>query len=66
MGIIANLAGEASEEAGGKALLKYVLLFLPTWVIWADIKDFTNYYYNEDLSQKCTFLDSCLVDFVYQ
>ncbi|KAF6062822.1 Bacterial low temperature requirement A protein (LtrA) family protein [Candida albicans] len=52
VGIIANLAGEASEEAGGKALLKYVLLFLPTWVIWADIKDFTNYYYNEDLSQK--------------
>lgn len=52
VGIIANLAGEASEEVGGKALLKYVLLFLPTWVIWADIKDFTNYYYNEDLSQK--------------
>ncbi|KAL6453334.1 hypothetical protein SBY92_004901 [Candida maltosa Xu316] len=52
VGIIANLAGEASEEASGKALLKYVLLFLPTWVVWADIKDFTNYYYNEDLSQK--------------
>ncbi|RCK60545.1 hypothetical protein Cantr_08087 [Candida viswanathii] len=52
VGIIANLAGEASESAGGLALLKYVLFFLPTWVVWADIKDFTNYYYNEDLSQK--------------
>lgn len=52
VGIIANLAGEASENASGIALLKYVLFFLPTWVVWADIKDFTNYYYNEDLSQK--------------
>ncbi|RCK63551.1 hypothetical protein Cantr_10033 [Candida viswanathii] len=52
VGIIANLAGEASESASGLALLKYVLFFLPTWVVWADIKDFTNYYYNEDLSQK--------------
>ena len=30
----------------------YVLLFVPAWVVWADIKDFTNYYYTEDLSQK--------------
>ncbi|KAI5965505.1 hypothetical protein KGF57_000771 [Candida theae] len=52
VGLIANLAGEASEEASGLALLKYVLFFLPLWVVWADIKDFTNYYYNEDLSQK--------------
>ncbi|KAI5969272.1 hypothetical protein CANMA_001719 [Candida margitis] len=52
VGLIANLAGEASEEASGLALLKYVLFFLPMWVVWADIKDFTNYYYNEDLSQK--------------
>lgn len=52
VGLIANLAGEASEDASGLALLKYVLFFLPMWVVWADIKDFTNYYYNEDLSQK--------------
>lgn len=52
VGLIANLAGEASEDASGLALLKYVLFFLPIWVVWADIKDFTNYYYNEDLSQK--------------
>lgn len=52
VGIIANLAGDASEHASGAALLKYILLFIPAWVVWADIKDFTNYYYNEDLSQK--------------
>ncbi|CAH2351357.1 hypothetical protein CLIB1423_03S04478 [[Candida] railenensis] len=52
VGIIANLAGTASENASGAALLKYVLTFVPAWTVWADIKDFTNYYYNEDLSQK--------------
>jgi low temperature requirement protein LtrA len=52
VGIIANLAGQASEAASGIALLKYVLFFVPAWTVWADIKDFSNYYYNEDLSQK--------------
>ncbi|KAI5963770.1 uncharacterized protein KGF55_002650 [Candida pseudojiufengensis] len=52
VGLIANLAGEATEEANGLALLKYFLFFMPIWTVWADIKDFTNYYYNEDLSQK--------------
>mmetsp|Transcript_6669 Transcript_6669/g.8447 ORF Transcript_6669/g.8447 Transcript_6669/m.8447 type:complete len:508 (-) Transcript_6669:388-1911(-) len=52
VGIISNLAGHATENASGGALLKYILLFIPAWVVWADIKDFTNYYYNEDLSQK--------------
>lgn len=52
MGIIANVASEASDNAGWAALLKYFLVFIPYWFVWADIKDFTNYYYNEDLSQK--------------
>ncbi|CAH2350842.1 hypothetical protein CLIB1423_02S06392 [[Candida] railenensis] len=52
VGIIANLAGDASENAGGAALLKYILLFIPAWTVWADIKDATNFYYNGDLSQK--------------
>lgn len=56
VGIIANLAGDASEHASGAALLKYILLFIPAWVVWADIKDFTNYYYNGDLSQKLYIL----------
>ncbi|KAI0464171.1 hypothetical protein LJB42_001774 [Komagataella kurtzmanii] len=56
VGIIANLAGSACEEATMGALLKYALLFIPAWVVWSDIKDFTNYYYNEDLSQKLYIL----------
>lgn len=56
VGVIARLAGDASEEASGAALLKYVMLFIPAWTVWSDIKDFTNYYYNGDLSQKLYIL----------
>lgn len=56
VGIIANVAGDASEHALWGALLKYVLFFIPYWTVWADIKDFTNYYYSEDLSQKTYIL----------
>lgn len=54
--IIANVAGEASENALGAAFLRYCLFFVPYWTVWADIKDFTNYYYSEDLSQKVYIL----------
>lgn len=56
VGIIANVAGEASEHALWSAFLQYVLFFIPYWTVWADIKDFTNYYYSEDLSQKTYIL----------
>lgn len=56
VGIIANLAGDATEHASWGALLKYILVFIGIWTVWCDIKDFTNYYYNEDLSQKTYIL----------
>lgn len=52
VGLIANLAGEATKEATGLALLKYVLFFIPIYQVWNDVKDFVNYYYNEDFTQK--------------
>lgn len=56
VGIIGSVAGDACENASWYALLKYILVFLPYWTVWADIKDVTNYYYNEDLSQKLYLL----------
>ncbi|ODV76903.1 uncharacterized protein CANTADRAFT_27641 [Suhomyces tanzawaensis NRRL Y-17324] len=56
VGLISNLAGNACEDPSGAALLEYILLFIPAWMVWSDIKDFTNYYYNEDLSQKVYIL----------
>lgn len=52
VGLIANLAGEATKNASGLSLLKYFLFFIPLWQVWADIKDAVNYYYSEDLLQK--------------
>ncbi|OWB61972.1 hypothetical protein B5S29_g2880 [[Candida] boidinii] len=52
VGIVANLASHATENASAGSFLQYVLLFFPVYQVWADIKDFMNYYYNEDLSQK--------------
>lgn len=56
VGIIGSVAGEACENASWAAFVKYVLVFLPYWTVWSDIKDVTNYYYNEDLSQKLYLL----------
>lgn len=52
VGIVARLAKAATESANGIGLLRYVLLFMPAWQIWADMKDFMNYYYNNDITQK--------------
>lgn len=52
VGIGANLAEAATEEATGAALGKYVLLFMGAYQIWTDMREFMDYYYNNDLSQK--------------
>ncbi|ODV98188.1 hypothetical protein PACTADRAFT_185383 [Pachysolen tannophilus NRRL Y-2460] len=52
VGIVAALASQATEKCDGLALLKYIILFIPVWTVWADLKDFMNYYYNDDLTQR--------------
>ncbi|CEP59986.1 uncharacterized protein LALA0_S01e00430g [Lachancea lanzarotensis] len=56
VGIIANLAEAAIEEATGASFVKYVLLFMAAWQIWTDMREFMDYYYNNDLSQKAYVL----------
>lgn len=56
VGIVANLAATATEEHSGLSLLRYVLTFLPAWQVWSDLRDFMNYYYNNDLTQKILVL----------
>lgn len=56
VGIVSNLASSATEEASAGSFLKYILLFIPTWTVWSDVKDFVNYYYSEDLAQKLYIL----------
>ncbi|KAH3678425.1 hypothetical protein WICMUC_001442 [Wickerhamomyces mucosus] len=52
VGIVANLASSAVEEHTGLSFLKFFLLFIPAWTVWCDLKEFMNYYYNEDLLQR--------------
>lgn len=52
VGIVGNLAEAAIEEATGASFGKYVLLFMAAWQIWTDMREFMDYYYNNDLSQK--------------
>ncbi|CAK9436045.1 uncharacterized protein LODBEIA_P06040 [Lodderomyces beijingensis] len=64
VGMIANLANNAAGEPAGVALLEYFIFFMPVWTVWNDIKDFSNFYYNEDLTQVTTlFWIICLLVF---
>lgn len=52
VGVCVNFASNCVTYASGLSLLKYILLFLPAFQVWTDVKEFMNHYYNEDLSQK--------------
>ncbi|CAM9016450.1 hypothetical protein WICANDRAFT_76895 [Wickerhamomyces anomalus NRRL Y-366-8] len=52
VGIASTLASTALKEPTGASFLKFVLLYMPAITIWSDLKDFMNYYYNDDLIQK--------------
>lgn len=53
VGIAANLASNAVSGADGVSFLKFLLVFIPPWTIWSDLKDFMNYYFNDDVIQRC-------------
>lgn len=52
VGIASTLASSALEEPNGASFIKFVILYVPAVTIWSDLKDFMNYYYNDDLIQK--------------
>lgn len=52
VGIAANLASTAVSGASAVSFVKYLLVFIPAWTIWSDLKDFMNYYFNDDLIQR--------------
>lgn len=52
VGIAMSLSSNAIKEPTWLSIVKYVFYFIPAWTIWADLKDFMNYYFNDDLLQK--------------
>lgn len=51
VGIASNIASSAVERSTGLSFLKYFLVFIPPWTVWHDLKEFMNYYFNDDLLQ---------------
>lgn len=56
VGIVANLATTATEHASAALLLQYCLLFMGAFAVWADLREYTNHYFNDDLSQRLYML----------
>jgi Bacterial low temperature requirement A protein (LtrA) len=70
--VIANLADTFSETAFspegrgiGTAVLEYIVLFLPVWLIWGLLRDFLNTFYKDDLSQRTFVVAILMLMFVY-
>lgn len=51
-GVCVNLASSAVSNASAASFLRYILVFLPAYQVWSDVKEFMNHYFNEDLAQK--------------
>lgn len=54
--IVANFSEELAEHADGKHLAKYILIFVPAWHIWSDLREIMNSYYTDDLVQRIIIL----------
>ncbi|ODV98191.1 hypothetical protein PACTADRAFT_185381 [Pachysolen tannophilus NRRL Y-2460] len=65
VGIVSSLAAQTTLECTGLTLLKYVLFFVPVWVVWVDLKDFMNYYFNDDMTQRTYVLWIMLLLVIY-
>ncbi|KAK9452012.1 bacterial low temperature requirement A protein-domain-containing protein [Limtongia smithiae] len=54
--ILANFAEDLAEDVRGANLVKYILIFAPTWHIWSDLRELMNSFYNDDLTQRFLIL----------
>lgn len=52
VGIAMNLSSNAIKDPTWLSFVKYLFFFIPAWQIWSDLRDFMDYYFNDDLVQK--------------
>jgi low temperature requirement protein LtrA len=59
VGIVANLSGTFGEQSFsnsgvsiGEATLEYILLFLPMWRLWDNLREYGSDFYKDDLLQR--------------
>ncbi|KJZ73492.1 hypothetical protein HIM_07048 [Hirsutella minnesotensis 3608] len=54
--IVANFSDDLAEHPDGAHLAKYILIFVPAWHIWSDLREMMNSYYTDDLIQRLVIL----------
>ncbi|KAE8152450.1 bacterial low temperature requirement A protein-domain-containing protein [Aspergillus avenaceus] len=54
--ILANFAETLAEDISGAKLVKYILIFAPSWHVWSDLRELMNSFYNDDLLQRVLIL----------
>lgn len=65
VGIVSNLALSAVKEHSVGSIIKYILLFLPVYNIWNDVKEMMNYYFNDDLIQRAFVIIEVILLVIY-
>ncbi|OIW27364.1 hypothetical protein CONLIGDRAFT_426212 [Coniochaeta ligniaria NRRL 30616] len=63
VGIIAINGDNASEEADGRGLLRFVVTFGMSWKIWNDVQQFVSWFDSDDVAHRVeiVFLIACLI-----
>ncbi|KIW05434.1 uncharacterized protein PV09_03944 [Verruconis gallopava] len=54
--ILANFAEGLADHTNGDQLVKYILIFVPAWHVWSDLREIMNSFYNDDLAQRLLIL----------
>lgn len=67
VGIIAINGDNASEEADGHALVRFVVTFGMSWKIWNDVQQFVSWFDSDDVAHRVeiVFLIACLLGYVF-
>ena len=63
VGILAINGDRASEEQHGEGLLRFVVTFVMSWKIWADVQQIVSWFETNDVVQRIQvlFVISCLL-----
>lgn len=65
VGVIAINGDNASEEANGHALVRFVITFGMSWKIWNDVQQFVSWFDSDDVVHRVeiVFLIACLLGY---
>ncbi|KAJ7846352.1 hypothetical protein B0H14DRAFT_2772436 [Mycena olivaceomarginata] len=56
VGMVHQISEAAADQPTGIGFAKYVLTFIPAFIVWADLRDIVNQYANDDVTQRAYIL----------